>query len=76
MIDTLMALWNLIFRRNVAHYALARPRRFKAIPLVLALLLICTSISLLLVTIGGIWPSLQHSGKNSHGNGKAGAHQI
>ncbi|HLH61504.1 MAG TPA: hypothetical protein VKV20_07445 [Ktedonobacteraceae bacterium] len=72
MIDTLMALWNRIFHKNVAHYAIARPRRFRAIPLILALLLICISISLLLVTLGGVRPSLPHSGKDSHGNDRTG----
>ncbi len=73
MVDTIMALWNLIFRKNVAQYAIARQRRFWAIPLMLALLLICISISLLLVTVGGAWPFLLHTGKNPNGSSKTGS---
>lgn len=68
MIDTIMALWNLIFRRNAAQYAISRPHRFRTIPLVLALFLICISISLLLATIGGAWPALFQHGKSAGNN--------
>ena len=76
MLDTIMALWNLIFRRNAAQYAISRPRRFRTIPLVLALLLICISISLLLVTVGGAWPSVFQHGKSARSNGKTSTRTV
>ena len=64
MIDTIMALWNLIFRRNVGQYVNWGPRsRPKVIPVMLALLLICISISLLFVTVGSVWGSFYRHAK-------------
>jgi outer membrane biosynthesis protein TonB len=71
VIDTIMALWNLMFHRNAGRDEIWNERRPKVIPVMLALLLVCISTSLLLVTAGVWWPALQH-GQHPDGGNRAG----